>query len=139
MILSLRFHSYLVSGRFVHSPRAKQRKDFYMNKNKKAIDMTPEEVNEWLASLPAPQDDALCTHFSDPDPYFKMEHTSREQSENRLFNKDGHLTVRNYCAAELPKITMTIHSGQTTYRFSGSYDGTRSLSSKLLDHMAKEN
>ena len=139
MILSLRFHSYLVSGRFVHSPRAKQRKDFYMNKNKKAIDMTPEELNEWLASLPAPQDDALCTHFSDPDPYFKMEHTSREQSENRLFNKDGHLTVRNYCAAELPKITMTIHSGQTTYRFSGSYDGTRSLSSKLLDHMAKDN
>ena len=139
MILSLRFHSYLVSGRFVHSPRAKQRKDFYMNKNKKAIDMTPEELNEWLASLPAPHDDALCTHFSDPDPYFKMEHTSREQSENRLFNKDGHLTVRNYCAAELPKITMTIHSGQTTYRFSGSYDGTRSLSSKLLDHMAKEN
>lgn len=139
MILSLRFHSYLVSGRFVHSARAKQRKDFYMNKNKKAIDMTPEELNEWLASLPAPQDDALCTHFSDPDPYFKMEHTSREQSENRLFNKDGHLTVRNYCAAELPKITMTIHSGQTTYRFSGSYDGTRSLSSKLLDHMAKEN
>ena len=139
MILSLRFHSYLVSGRFVHSPRAQQRKDFYMNKNKKAIDMTPEELNEWLASLPAPQDDALCTHFSDPDPYFKMEHTSREQSENRLFNKDGHLTVRNYCAAELPKITMTIHSGQTTYRFSGSYDGTRSLSSKLLDHMAKEN
>lgn len=110
-----------------------------MNKNKKAIDMTPEELNEWLASLPAPQDDALCTHFSDPDPYFKMEHASREQSENRLFNKDGHLTVRNYCAAELPKITMTIHSGQTTYRFSGSYDGTRSLSSKLLDHMAKEN
>ena len=110
-----------------------------MNKNKKAIDMTPEELNECLASLPAPQDDALCTHFSDPDPYFKMEHTSREKSENRLLNKDGHLTVRNYCAAELPKITMTIHSGQTTYRFSGSYDGTRSLSSKLLDHMAKEN
>ena len=110
-----------------------------MNKNKKAIDMTPEELNEWLASLPAPQDDALCTHFSDPDPYFKMEHTSREQRENRLFNKDGHLTVRNYCTAELPKITMTIRSGQTTYRFSGSYDGTRSLSSKLLDHMAKEN
>ena len=50
-----------------------------------------------------------------------------------------HLTVRNYCAAELPKITVTIRSGQTTYRFGGSYDGTRSLSGKLLDHMAKEN
>jgi len=33
---------------------------------------------------------------------------------------------------------LTIHSSQTTYRFNGSYDGTRSLSGKLLDHMAKE-
>ena len=110
-----------------------------MNKNKKAIDMTPEELNEWLASLPAPKDDLPRLPFSDLDPYFKMEHTPREQSEPRLFNKDGHLTVRNYCAAELPKITVTIRSGQTTYRFGGSYDGTRSLSGKLLDHMAKEN
>ena len=110
-----------------------------MNKNKKAIDMTPEELNEWLASLPAPKDDLPCLPFSDPDPYFKREHTPREKSQNRWLNNDGQLTVRNYCAAELPKITVTIHSGQTTYRFGGSYDGTRSLSSKLLDHMAKEN
>ena len=109
-----------------------------MNKNKKAIDMTPEELNEWLASLPAPQDDALCSHFSAPDPYFQMEHIPPEQSENRLFNKDGHLTVRNYCAAALPKITVTIHSGQTTYRFNGSYDGTRSLPAKVFEHMAKD-
>ena len=110
-----------------------------MNKNKKAIDMTPEELDKWLESLPAPKNDLLCPYFSDPDPYFKMEHTSREESQNRWLNDDGHLTVRNYCAAELPKITVTIHSGQTTYRFGGSYDGTRSLSGKLLDHMAKEN
>ena len=110
-----------------------------MNKNKKAIDMTPEELNEWLASLPAPKDDLPCLPFSDPDPYFKREHTPREKSQNRWLNNDGQLTVRNYCAAELPKITVTIHSGQTTYRFGGSYDGTRSLSSKLLDHMAKVN
>ena len=109
-----------------------------MNKNKKAIDMTPEELNEWLASLPAPQDDALCSHFSAPDPYFQMEHIPPEQSENRLFNKDGHLTVRNYCAAALPKITVTIHSGQTTYRFNGSYDGTQSLPAKVFEHMAKD-
>ncbi len=101
--------------------------------------MTPKELNEWLAALPAPEDNSPCLSVSDPNPYFKMEHTPREQSENRLFNKDGHLTVRNYCAAELPEITVTIRSGQTTYRFSGSYDGTRSLSGKLLDHMVKEN
>lgn len=58
-----------------------------MNKNKKAIDMTPKELNEWLASLPTPQDDALCPHFSEPDPYFQMEHTSREQTQSRLFKR----------------------------------------------------
>ena len=100
--------------------------------------MTPEELNEWLASLPAPEDDAPCLPFSDPDTYFKMEHTPREQAQSRLFNEDGHLTVHNYCAAELPKITVTIRSGQTTYRFNGSYDGTRSLPSKLLDRMVRD-
>ena len=53
-------------------------------------------------------------------------------------NENSSIVVHNYCAAELPKITVTIRSGQTTYRFGGSYDGTRSLSGKLLDHMAKE-
>ena len=109
-----------------------------MAKNKKAIDMTPEELNEWLASLPAPKDDTLCPYFSDPDPYFKREHMPREQEQTRLFNKDGHLTVRNYCAMALPQITVTLHSGRTIYRFNGSYDGTRSLPAKVLDHMAKD-
>ena len=110
-----------------------------MSEQKKAIDMTPEELNEWLASLPAPEDDAPCLPFSEPDPYFKMEHTPPEQAQSRLFNADGHLTVHNYCAAELPKITVTIRSGQTTYRFNGSYDGTRSLPAKLLDRMVRDN
>ena len=66
-----------------------------MNKNKKVIDMTPEELDKWIESLPAPKNDLLCPLFSDPDPYFKMEHTPREQEETRLFNKDGHLTVHN--------------------------------------------
>ena len=52
--------------------------------------------------------------------------------------ENGSIVVHNYGAAELPKITVTIHSGQTTYRFNGSYDGTRSLSGKLLDHMARD-
>ena len=44
-----------------------------MSEQKKAIDMTPEELNERLASLPAPKKDTPCLSFSDPDPYFKME------------------------------------------------------------------
>ena len=64
---------------------------------------------------------------------------NEQKKNNYRIDDNGSIVVHNYCAAELPKITVTIHSGQTTYRFSGSYDGTRSLSSKLLDHMAKEN
>ena len=109
-----------------------------MNEKKKAIDMTPEELNEWLASLPAPKDDMPCLPFSEPDPYFKMEHTHREQEQIHLFNKDGHLIVRNYCAMALPQITVTLRSGRTIYRFNGSYDGTRSLPAKVLEHMAKD-
>lgn len=109
-----------------------------MNENKKAIDMAPEELNEWLTSLPAPEDDQPCLPFSEPDPYFKIEHTAREQEQTHLFNKDGHLIVRNYCAMALPQITVTLRSGRTIYRFNGSYDGTRSLPAKILDHMAKK-
>ncbi len=63
---------------------------------------------------------------------------NEQKSRNYTVNENGNIMVHNYCAAELPKITVTIRSGQTTYRFGGSYDGTRSLSCKLLDHMAKE-
>ena len=64
---------------------------------------------------------------------------NEQKNKNYTVNEKGCIVVHNYCAAELPKITVTIHSGQTTYRFNGSYDGTRSLSGKLLDNMAKEN
>ena len=110
-----------------------------MNEQKKAIDMTQEELDKWLESLPAPKNDLLCPHFAEPDPYFKMEHRPREESHNCRLNDDGHLTVRNYCAAELPKITVTIRSGRTLYRFNGSYDGNRSLPAKLLDRMVRDN
>ncbi len=64
---------------------------------------------------------------------------TEQKNRNYTINENGSIVTHNYCAAELPQITVTIHSGQTTYRFNGSYDGTRSLSGKLLDHMVKEN
>ena len=63
---------------------------------------------------------------------------NEQKSRNYTINENGSIIVHNYCAAERPKITVTIRSGLTTYRFGGSDDGTRSLSGKLLDHMAKE-
>ena len=63
---------------------------------------------------------------------------NEQKSRNYTINETGSIMVHNYCAAELPQITVTIRSGQTPDRLGGSYDGTRSLSGKLLDHMAKE-
>lgn len=63
---------------------------------------------------------------------------NEQNNKNYTINENGSIVVHNYCAAQLPQITVTLHSGQTTYRFNGSYDGTRSLSGKLLDHMTKD-
>ena len=63
---------------------------------------------------------------------------NEQKNKNYTVNENGSIVVHNYCAAELPQITVTIRSGQTTYRFGGSYDGTRSLSGKLLDHISGE-
>ena len=57
---------------------------------------------------------------------------------NYRISEDGTITARNYLAAELPVVINTVRSGKTTYRFIGSYDGTRSLPQKLLGHMIKE-
>ena len=49
-----------------------------MSEKKKANDMTPEELDQWLAMLTCPEDEDPGYYFSDPDPYFKMEHRPSE-------------------------------------------------------------
>ena len=46
--------------------------------------------------------------------------------------KDGHIVVENPLFQELPTHEVTIKSGRTLYRFTGSYDGERSLPPKVL-------
>ena len=53
--------------------------------------------------------------------------------------KDGHIVVKNPLFQELPKHEVTIKSGRTLYRFTGSYDGERSLPHKVLRLMEQEN
>lgn len=62
-----------------------------------------------------------------------------ENNSNYRIDPELGIVVLNYCAAQLPKITVEIKSGRTTYRFTGRYDGNRSLSGKLLDRMASDN
>ena len=63
---------------------------------------------------------------------------TRQTPHNYKFNPDGSISTHNLCAASLPEITVEITSGHTTYRFTGHYDGQRSLSSKRLAHMSTE-
>lgn len=51
---------------------------------------------------------------------------------------DGEIIAPNYLAVVLPSVTVRIQSGNTTYRFNGSYDGSKSLPEKLRCHMEKE-
>ena len=53
--------------------------------------------------------------------------------------KDGHIVVKNPLFQELPKHEVTIKSGRTLYRFTGSYDGQRALPSKVLRLMEQDN
>ena len=62
-----------------------------------------------------------------------------DNNRNYRIDPERGIVVPNYCAAQLPKITVEIKSGRTTYRFTGRYDGDRSLSRKLLDQMASDN
>ena len=63
---------------------------------------------------------------------------ANSKNYNFKIASDGEITVPNYLAAVLPSVTVRIESGRTTYRFNGSYDGSKSLPEKLLAHMAKE-
>ncbi len=47
------------------------------------------------------------------------------------------MKVKNPLYADLPQISVTLKSGNTTYRFNGVYDGYKSLPSKLLKMMAE--
>lgn len=47
------------------------------------------------------------------------------------------MKVKNPLFWELPEISLTLELSGTTYRFSGVYDGHKSLPSKLLKMMAE--
>ena len=51
--------------------------------------------------------------------------------------KNGHIVVKNPLFQEMPMHEVTIKSGRTLYRFTGSYDGERSLPYKVLRLMGQ--
>lgn len=59
--------------------------------------------------------------------------------ERKRTIKDGQIVVKNPLYQELSKREVIIKSGQTLYRFTGSYDGKKSLPVKVLRLMEQEN
>lgn len=59
--------------------------------------------------------------------------------ERKRIIKDGQIVVKNPMYQELPKREVVIKSGRTSYRFTGSYDGQKSLPGKVLRLMEQGN
>ena len=75
----------------------------------------------------------LCLLFS-----FIFEKDGKEMERKRII-KNGRIIVKNPLYQELPEHQVTIKSGRTCYRFTGSYDGERSLPHKVLHLLEQEN
>ena len=58
--------------------------------------------------------------------------------ERKQTIKNGRIIVRNPLYQELPGHEVIIKSGRTLYRFTGSYDGERSLPHKVLHLLEQE-
>ena len=104
-----------------------------MSEQKKAIDMTPEELKQWLSSLTVPDDDEIpCYYFSASDPYLKHEPIQENQPlRNIRFNENGNIVVKNISAYWIPELTVTEEISGTIYTVTGSYKGEDSFIRKL--------
>ena len=70
-------------------------------------------------------------------PYPKQGKDGKGMEKKRII-KDGQIVVKNPLYQELPKREVVIKSGRTSYRFTGSYDGGRSLPYKVLHLLEQE-
>lgn len=100
--------------------------------------MTPEELEQWLASLPAPEDDVPGYYFSAQDPYFKLERKPCELRHNCWFDEDGNIHAKNISAYWIPELTVTEEISGTVYTVTGSYEGEESFIRKLERITAKK-
>lgn len=102
-----------------------------MNEKKHAIDMTPEELDQWIASLEIEYEGIPEYYFSNPDPYFKITPTTEPKNKNFQFGGDGHIHVKNISAYWIPELTLTEEIGGTVYTVTRSYEGGESFVRKL--------
>ena len=104
-----------------------------MSEQKKAIDMTQEELKQWLSALTVPEDDEIpCYYFSASDPYLKHEPIPENHPcRNIRFDENGNIVVKNISAYWIPELTVTEEISGTIYTVTGSYEGEDSFIRKL--------
>ena len=103
-----------------------------MSEQKKAIDMTPEELKQWLRSLTATDDDEAPYCFSASDPYWKHEPLDPNRVVRDIsFDDDGNIHVKNTSAYWIPELTVIEEISGTIYTVTGSYEGEDSFIHKL--------
>ena len=109
-----------------------------MSNKKLAIDMTPEELDQWIDSLETEDDSIPEFHFSNPDHYFKITPSTEPKTRNFWFDEDGHIHVKNISAYWIPELTLTEEIDGTIYTVTGSYEGEESFLRKLERITAKK-
>ena len=102
-----------------------------MCNEKSVVDMTSEELEEWMDTLESSPEEIPCYYFSNPDPYAKCEVSHRELPEECFFDEEGNIHVKNISAYWIPEFTMTQEIAGTIYKVSGSYEGTESFTKKI--------
>lgn len=104
-----------------------------MSEQKKAIDMTPAELKQWLSSFTVPEDDDIpCYYFSTSDSYLKHEPIPENQPRRNIrFDENGNIVVKNISAYWIPELTVTEEISGTIYIATGSYEGEDSFIRKL--------
>lgn len=109
-----------------------------MSDKKLAIDMTPEELEQWLDSLETDDNSIPEFHFSNPDSYFKITPSAEPKNKNFWFGEDGHIHVKNISAYWIPELDLTEEIDGTIYTVAGSYEGEESFLRKLERITAKK-
>ena len=102
-----------------------------MCKEKSVVDMTSEELKEWMDTLESSPEEIPCYYFSNPDPYAKCEVSHRELPEECFFDEEGNIHVKNISAYWIPELTVTEEISGTIYTITGSYEGEDSFIRKL--------
>ena len=102
-----------------------------MSEEKRVVDMTPEELEEWMDILESSPEEIPCYYFSNPDPYAKCEPSRRALPEECFFDEEGNIHVKNISAYWIPEFTMTQEIAGTVYKVSGSYEGTEFFTKKI--------